>query len=68
MCGCIDDTMNSWRSEDNFYELILSTVWVELNSDHQAWQQAPIPAEPAHWPWCFLEAGSPVALASIKLT
>lgn len=24
MCGCIDDAMNTWRSEDNFYELILS--------------------------------------------
>jgi hypothetical protein len=40
------------RSEDSFQELVLHPLCGSqgLNSGHQAWQQAPLPPESAHWP------------------
>ena len=40
-----------WMSEDSFGNLFLLLLgFVRLSSAHQPWQQAPVPAEPSHWP------------------
>lgn len=48
-CVCTVYTMCAWRSEDSVCEsTVLSPGFPGVNSGHEAWQQAPPPAEPSH--------------------
>lgn len=45
VCVCVYAKVCEWWSEANLWESVCS----ELNSGHQAWWQAPLPAEPSQW-------------------
>lgn len=57
MCPCacvrVSERQHSYMGSDDSFQsqLTASPTWVlELNSAHQAWQQAPLPTEPTQGP------------------
>lgn len=46
--GCAHAVTHMWKLGDNLRELVVSYLLWSLNSACQAWQRAPLPAEPSH--------------------